>query len=403
MISINLFLAFAFGYFLTHLFRVVNAVVGPAISSEIGIDIAGLGFLTSAYFLAFAATQLPLGILLDRYPANRVQASFLVATAVGAVVFALADSVTSLTVGRALIGLGVSSGLMSAFKAYSTVLPPQRLPLANSLHMAAGSLGVLTGGLPIELAMQALGWRNVFFLLAALSLVSATVLFFGVKQLSAHRGSDSFRALFAGIGQVAVSSAFIRLAPLSVATQGTGLALIALWIGPWLRDVAGFAPDKAAIILSSVGVTMIVGYVMCGVAANRLVARGVALSSVMIGGYLVFFATLPVIVVINPAWAVPVWIVFALFVSFGTLSYPVLGALFPPALTGRVHTALNFLVFISAFALQWAVGVVVEVLTPSLSINAAYDVALLGLVGLQAAGYVWYFVKRPAHAVALAE
>jgi hypothetical protein len=129
----------------------------------------------------------------------------------------------------------------------------------------------------------------------------------------------------------------------------------------------------------------------------------VALSSVMIGGYLVFFATLPVIVVINPAWAVPVWIVFALFVSFGTLSYPVLGALFPPALTGRVHTALNFLVFISAFALQWAVGVVVEALTPSLSINAAYDVALLGLVGLQAAGYVWYFVKRPAHAVALAE
>jgi len=403
MIPINLFLAFAFGYFLTHLFRVVNAVVGPAISSEIGIDIAGLGFLTSAYFLAFAATQLPLGILLDRYPANRVQGAFLVATAAGAVVFALADSVTTLTIGRALIGLGVSSGLMAAFKAYSTVLPPQRLPLANSLHMAAGSLGVLTGGLPVELAMQAVGWRNLFLCLAALSLAAAAVLFFGVKHLSAHRGSDSFRALFAGIGQVAVSSAFIRLAPLSVATQGTGLALIALWIGPWLRDVAGFAPDKAAIILSSIGVAMIAGYVMCGVATNRLVARGVPLPSVMIGGYLVFFATLPVVVVIDPAWAAPVWIVFALFVSFGTLSYPVLGALFPPGLTGRVHTALNFLVFISAFALQWAVGVVVEALTPTLSINAAYDVALLGLVGLQTAGYIWYFLKRPAHAVALAE
>jgi predicted MFS family arabinose efflux permease len=403
MIPISLFLAFAFGYFLTHLFRVVNAVVGPAISSEIGIDIAGLGLLTSAYFLAFAAAQLPLGILLDRYPANRVQASFLVATAIGAVVFALADSVTTLTLGRALIGLGVSSGLMSAFKAYSTVLPPQRLPLANSLHMAAGSLGVLTGGLPVELAMQAVGWRNLFLCLAALSLAAAAVLFFGVKLLSVHRGSDSFRALFAGIGKVAGSPAFIRLAPLSVATQATGLALIALWIGPWLRDVAGFAPDKAAIILSSVGVAMIAGYVMCGVVTNRLVARGVPLPSVMIGGYLVFFATLPVIAVIDPAWAVPVWIVFALFVSFGTLSYPVLGSLFPPGLTGRVHTALNFLVFISAFALQWAVGVVVEVLTPSLSIDAAYDVALLGLVGLQVVGYGWYVLKRPEQAAALAE
>jgi hypothetical protein len=123
----------------------------------------------------------------------------------------------------------------------------------------------------------------------------------------------------------------------------------------------------------------------------------------MIGGYLVFSATLPVIVTIDPAWAVPFWIVFALFVSFGTLSYPVLGALFPPALTGRVHTALNFLVFISAFALQWAVGVVVEALASSLGINAAYDVALLGLVGLQAAGYGWYVLKRPEEAAVLAE
>jgi hypothetical protein len=229
------------------------------------------------------------------------------------------------------------------------------------------------------------------------------VLFFGVKQLSAHRGSDSFRALFAGMGKVAVSPAFIRLAPLSVSTQATGLALIALWIGPWLRDVAGFAPDKAAIILSSVGVAMIAGYVMCGIATNRMVARGVPLRTVMIGGYLVFSTTLPAIVVVDPAWAVPVWIVFALFVSFGTLSYPVLGALFPPGLTGRVHTALNFLVFISAFALQWAVGVVVEALTPSLSINAAYDVALLGLVGLQAAGYGWYFLRRPEQAAAAAQ
>lgn len=403
MIPISLFLAFAFGYFLTHLFRVVNAVVGPAISSEIGIDIAGLGFLTSAYFLAFAATQLPLGILLDRYPANRVQGAFLVATAVGAVVFALADSITTLTIGRALIGLGVSSGLMSAFKAYSTVLPPQRLPLANSLHMAAGSLGVLTGGLPVELAMQALGWRSVFLCLAVLSLAAAAVLFFGVRHLSAKGVSDSFGALFAGMGQVAVSPAFVRLAPLSVAIQASGLALIALWIGPWLRDVAGFAPDKAAIILSSVGIAMIAGYVMCGVVTNRLVARGMPLRTVMIWGYLVFSATLPVVVIIDPAWAVPFWIVFALFVSFGTLSYPVLGSLFPPALTGRVHTALNFLVFISAFALQWAVGVVVEALAPSLGINAAYDVALLGLVGLQAIGYGWYVLKRPEEAAALAE
>jgi len=221
MIPISLFLAFAFGYFLTHLFRVVNAVVGPAISSEVGIDIAGLGFLTSAYFLAFAATQLPLGILLDRFPANRVQAVFLVATAVGAVVFAVADSVTMLTVGRALIGLGVSSGLMSAFKAYSTVLPPQRLPLVNSLHMAAGSLGVLTGGLPVELART--------MVVNALVVMEIAYLF-SIRYTRATsltwRGVLGTRAVLIGVGVVVVAQlAFTYAPPLQALFESRPVAL----------------------------------------------------------------------------------------------------------------------------------------------------------------------------------
>jgi sugar phosphate permease len=75
MIPVSVFLAFAFGYLLTHLFRVVNAVAGPAISADLGIDTAALGFLTSVYFLAFASMQLPLGLLLDRYGPSRVQAA----------------------------------------------------------------------------------------------------------------------------------------------------------------------------------------------------------------------------------------------------------------------------------------------------------------------------------------
>jgi MFS family permease len=48
-------LPFGLGYFLSFLFRTINAVVGPEI-----------GLLTSVYFLTFAAFQIPLGVLLDR-------------------------------------------------------------------------------------------------------------------------------------------------------------------------------------------------------------------------------------------------------------------------------------------------------------------------------------------------
>ena len=396
MVPASLFLAFAFGYFLTHLFRVVNAVAGPAISAELAIDAAELGFLTSVYFLAFAAFQLPLGILLDRYGPNRVQAALLVIAAAGSALFALGEDLATLTIGRALIGLGVSAGLMSAFKAYSARLPAEKLPLANGLHLAAGSLGVLAGGLPVELAMHALGWRGVFLGLAALSLAAAAGLFFGVRDTGIGNGSDSFGALVGGVGQVLVSPVFVRLAPLSVAVQASGMAMIALWVGPWLRDVAGYSPDRAATILSLMGVAMIVGYALCGVLTNRLVALGVSLTKVMIGGYLLYCAMLPLIIVIEPASAAPIWLAFALFISFGPLSYPVLGVLFPATLTGRVHTGLNFLVFVAAFVLQWTFGVVVEALIPSLGVEHAYDAALWGLVGVQAAGLVWYVLRGPA-------
>jgi len=401
MIPVRLFLAFAFGYFLAHVFRVVNAVAGPEISADIGIDTAALGFLTSVYFLSFAAAQLPLGVLLDRYGANRVQGGLLIIAAAGAAIFALGDDLATLSIGRALIGLGVSSGLMSAFKAYSTRLPAERLPLANGLHMAAGSLGVLAGGLPVELAMQTLGWRGVFACLAVLCLFAAAILLFGVRETKIERASDSFGVQLASVAKVFISPAFVRLAPLSVAIQASALATMALWIGPWLREVASFTPDEAATIVSLVGVAMIVGFVLCAVATNRLVALGVPLTTVMIGGYLAHSAMLPLIILINPAWAAPVWLAYALLVSFAPLSFPVLGALYPASQTGRVHTALNFLVFTFAFGLQWGFGVVVEALTPALGVEGAYDAALWVLAGLHAASYAWYVVRRPVQSATM--
>ena len=68
---------FALGYFLSYLFRAVNAVVGPNLAADLGLSAAELGLLTSAYLLAFALFQLPLGILLDRFGPRRVQAALL--------------------------------------------------------------------------------------------------------------------------------------------------------------------------------------------------------------------------------------------------------------------------------------------------------------------------------------
>jgi hypothetical protein len=111
------FLPFAAGYYLTHLFRTINALIANRLMADFGLGAADLGVLTSVFFLSFAAIQLPLGILLDRYGPRRVQITLLPIAGLGAALFAAAECFTSLAISRALIGIGVAGSLMSGLKA----------------------------------------------------------------------------------------------------------------------------------------------------------------------------------------------------------------------------------------------------------------------------------------------
>ena len=107
------FMPFAAGYYLSYLFRAINAVVAEPLVRDLGLDATRLGFLSSVYFLTFAAVQLPVGAALDRFGPRRVQGTMLMLAAVGSVTFARATGMTALLIGRGLIGLGVAGALMA--------------------------------------------------------------------------------------------------------------------------------------------------------------------------------------------------------------------------------------------------------------------------------------------------
>ena len=116
--AFRVFLPFAFGFYLSYIYRSVNAVIAPDLIQKIGVDAADLGLLSSAYFISFAAFQIPLGIILDRVEPRKVESILLIFAALGAVIFALSDSLLNLIVGRTFIGLGVSACLMASFKSF---------------------------------------------------------------------------------------------------------------------------------------------------------------------------------------------------------------------------------------------------------------------------------------------
>ncbi len=161
---LRVFLPFAFGYFLSYLFRVVNAVIAPDLVSDLSIDLSQLGLLTSTYFIAFASSQLPLGIFLDRFGPRAVESFLLIFADIGALIFASSHSFTGVIIGRAFIGFGVSACLMAAFKSYVIWFPEKLWPLINGFQMAAGGLGALSATTPVEWMLSVTDWRGLFFL-----------------------------------------------------------------------------------------------------------------------------------------------------------------------------------------------------------------------------------------------
>ena len=390
--------AFAIGYFLSYGLRTVNAVIAPELTRELGLAPADLGLLTSAYFLAFGLFQLPLGLLLDRFGPRRVEAVLLLVAALGCAVFALGDGLASLTAGRALIGLGVSACLMASFKCFHQWFPADRQASLTGTIMVAGGLGALTASVPVAAALPLLGWRGVFFALAALAVLVAIVLMLSVPEHDSGEPPAPLAVQLRGVADIFASRAFWRFAPQATFNIGGFMAVQGLWAVPWLMSVEGASRGAAAEHLLWMGSAMLVGFLIIAVGAGWLARHGLKPMVLLTAGIGIGVGGFAAIVFQwLPGWAA--WPLLGLSFSMANLSYPMLASHFPPALAGRANTALTLVVFIGAFGLQWGLGALVSALTAAGRTEAeALRVAFAGLLLIQLLAWLWLFAsgRRPA-------
>lgn len=381
------FLPFATGYFLSFLFRSINAVIAADLARDVGVGASGLGLLTAAFFVGFAAVQLPLGVMLDRWGAARVQSALLVLAAAGSAAFAAGDGLASLVAARALIGLGCAGGLMAAFKAIVKWYPPQRLSLVNGCYLAMGGLGAIAATQPVEALLGVMSWRGVFALLAVLCLGSAALIFSLVPRGDAVDQPPPLRTQLHELRGILRDPLFWRLIPVSLTGTGGTLAIQGLWVGPWLADGVGLARAPVATRLLVLSVAMTAGFVLTGLVADRLRERGVSSLTTMAWGTAISIAALAAITAGFDAAGTWHWIVFGLFGQVTAIVYPTLSRHFGAAFAGRAGTANTLLVFVGIFALQSAMGAIIDLWPrdaagayPRQAYQAAFAAVLAGLV-----------------------
>lgn len=176
---------------LNYLDRSTLSIANPLIRQELGLSIADMGLLLSAFLWAYAFAQLPGGALVDRVGPHRLLGAGLALWSVAQAVAGFVSSFWQFSVARVFLGLGEAPMFSSAVRVVRDWYNVRDRGLPTGIWNCSSSLGpaiappILTG------LMLALGWRWMFVVMGAVGLViAATWLLFyrdaAETQLSAQ-------------------------------------------------------------------------------------------------------------------------------------------------------------------------------------------------------------------------
>jgi hypothetical protein len=164
-----------------------------------------------------------------------------------------------------------------------------------------------------------------------------------------------------------------------------------LWSVPWLMEVEGYTRAIAARHLFVMGAVMLAGYFLVGLFATRLARRGIHARHLFAAGYALNLLALMAIVAQLPGtylW----WALYGLGATVNVLTFTVLNDGSSPEVAGRANTAANLIMFVSSFAAQWGIGVLVDLSRAALGYDSAAGLRLaFGVaIALYVAAFAWF-------------
>jgi predicted MFS family arabinose efflux permease len=350
------FAVFLFAYVLSQFYRSFLAVIAPELAAELGLNAQALGNMQAFWIAGFVAAQFPIGWALDVLGPRRSVSVLMLSAVAGAVLFARANSGLQLDIAMLLIGVGCAPIYMGALYIFGRVNRPDRFALLSSWLLGIGTAGNLLAASPLAWVAQSIGWRGAMLAIAALTAVSALVVFLLVRDPPSIRAGTQTGVLQA-IGKIITIRSLWPILPLTAVSYAVMLAERGLWAGPYFAEVYGLGPVDRGNALLLMAAAMSAGAMIYGPLDNWLNTRKwvvVAGSALTIAFFLLLsFGRLGV---------GSATLVMALLGAAG-MTYGVVmahgRALFPDHLLGRGITAMNVLFIGGAGILQPVSGAVV--------------------------------------------
>jgi MFS family permease len=368
-IAIAMVLTLGALYIVSQFLRNSVGVIAPNLAAEMGLSPIDLGLLSSIYFFVFAATQLPLGVALDRFGPRRCMLVTIGFTVLGCIMFAAAQGVGGLVAARALLGFGTASFLMAPVALFARWFPPERFSTFAGIQLGLGSMGAIFATAPLALATASFGWRATFLFVAAAAAIMGGLVWLIVsddpRRMATPPHRESLRDSVAGIWQVIRTPSMGRVFLIQLATYPSYVMVVGLWGGPYLTHIYGYDLEGRGNVLFVAALAQVLGSFFWG-PTDRLFGRHKA--PVLIGTGACFVA----LVLLATLGRLPVPLLLAAFIvvgfSTGVISVVMSHgrSLVPPHLLGRTITLLNIGTMGGGFLVQFVSGALIN-LFPSQS------------------------------------
>jgi sugar phosphate permease len=395
-------------YLLAVFHRSSLGVAGLAATERFEISASQLSTFTVLQLLVYAGMQIPVGVLLDRYGAQRMLFTGAILMTVAQLGFAFTGSFAGAVVARVLVGAGDAMVFISVLRIVASWFPPMRNPVLTAWTALIGQCGALVAAIPLARSLQAFGWTWTFAASAAAGLVLGVLVVLLVRDVPP--GSPPARSVkdLRTVGRDLKHSwrdPGTRLGLWSHFTAQFGANVLGLlWGYPFFVDGEHTGRTTAGLLLSLLVVTMMLG----GPLVGGFIAHNPWQRSTVVLGIVAAMMVTWAAVLLWPGDA-PIWLLVLMVVATGLggpgsmVGFDVARTFNPAARLGSATGIVNVGGFLASLLVVLAIGVLLDLLTPGRSTDygpRAYAIAMsVQYVGwVLGAVQVWrYRVRARTH------
>jgi MFS family permease len=372
----------AVGQFATVVAVLQRSSLGAATTDALdrfAITAATLGAFAMMQLLVYAAMQVPVGVLIDRYGSKLLIVVGSMVMAAAQAIFAFASTLPWAYAARMILGIGDALVFISVMRLVPAWFPPQNSAKVTTATGPINQLGFVASAVGFSAMLAGVGWTPSFLAAALVSTGTALLVLVLVRDspLGLPPRIPLRRALAtAGHGvREAWAQPGTRLGFwLGFMTLFTGMAFGMMWGYPYLTVGQGLASGTAGtlmLVLSLMGIVY-------GVTLGSVLARYPYYRSLIGIGLIVVVMILWAAVLLwsGPA---PLWLLVILVAALpapsiiSVMTFDIARTSNPPRRLGSAIGVVNVGAFLGTLIVVMAIGLVLQLLSPSGSRDYSHD------------------------------